>query len=125
MPLNLEMFIFCSPYCIRTANAYLSEIMAMLWCNQTEKFAGIKAPFTTFPQMSWSRYRVAVAPCLGPSTVGADKCSLLVCAFDHLVSIFALSVVIIMCGSTADVGTDLGMEEVDRDIVIILIDLFK
>ncbi|NXG58069.1 GUC2C protein, partial [Hemiprocne comata] len=33
--------------------------------------------------------------------------------------------VIIMCGSPADVSTDLGMEEVDKDIVIILIDLFN
>ncbi|XP_065508326.1 guanylyl cyclase C [Caloenas nicobarica] len=33
--------------------------------------------------------------------------------------------VIIMCGSTADVSTDLGMGEVDNDIVIILIDLFN
>lgn len=123
MPLSLEMFIFRSPYCIRTANAYLSEITAMLWCNQTEKFAGIKAPFTTFPQISRSLYRVAVAPCLGPTE--SKQCSLLVCAFDQLVSVFAPSVVIIMCGSPADVSTDLGMGEVDKDIVIILIDLFK
>ncbi|NXE53575.1 GUC2C protein, partial [Casuarius casuarius] len=33
--------------------------------------------------------------------------------------------VIIMCGSPADVSTDLGTEEVDDDIVIILIDLFN
>ncbi|KFQ45040.1 Heat-stable enterotoxin receptor [Nestor notabilis] len=33
--------------------------------------------------------------------------------------------VIIMCGSPSDVSTDLGMEEVDKDIVIILIDLFN
>ncbi|NXW59868.1 GUC2C protein, partial [Eurystomus gularis] len=33
--------------------------------------------------------------------------------------------VIIMCGSPDDVSTDLGTEEVDKDIVIILIDLFN
>ncbi|XP_074681495.1 guanylyl cyclase C [Strix aluco] len=33
--------------------------------------------------------------------------------------------VIIMCGSPADVSTDLGTAEVDKDIVIILIDLFN
>ncbi|NXH20041.1 GUC2C protein, partial [Bucco capensis] len=33
--------------------------------------------------------------------------------------------VIIMCGSPEDVSRDLGMEEVDKDIVIILIDLFN
>ncbi|NWU68953.1 GUC2C protein, partial [Pterocles burchelli] len=33
--------------------------------------------------------------------------------------------VIIMCGSSDDVGTDLGMSEVDKDVVIILIDLFN
>ncbi|XP_062442925.1 guanylyl cyclase C [Rhea pennata] len=33
--------------------------------------------------------------------------------------------VIIMCGSPADVSTDLGMEKVDDDVVIILIDLFN
>ncbi|NXS72520.1 GUC2C protein, partial [Pandion haliaetus] len=33
--------------------------------------------------------------------------------------------VIIMCGSPADVNTDLGTGEVDKDIVIILIDLFN
>ncbi|NXL31565.1 GUC2C protein, partial [Glaucidium brasilianum] len=33
--------------------------------------------------------------------------------------------VIIMCGSPADVSTDLGTGEVDKDIVIILIDLFN
>lgn len=81
--------------------------------------------------------------CLGPSTAqvmclspallyclllkhrGAGKCPLLVCTFHQSVSIFAQSVVIIMCGSPADVSTDLGTAEVDKDIVIILIDLFK
>ncbi|KAK4829506.1 hypothetical protein QYF61_005145 [Mycteria americana] len=33
--------------------------------------------------------------------------------------------VIIMCGSPADLSTDLGTEEVDKNIVIILIDLFN
>jgi len=45
--------------------------------------------------------------------------------FTNLSPIFAQSVVIIMCGSPHDVSTDLGMAEVDKDIVIILIDLFK
>lgn len=84
----------------------------------------------------------AVALCLGPSTAqvmwlilslcycqllkhgGAGKCPL-ACTFHQSVSIFAQSVVIIMCGSPADVSTDLGTGEVDKDIVIILIDLFK
>lgn len=85
----------------------------------------------------------AVALCVGPSTVqvmclspallyclllkhrGAGRCPLPVHSFHQSVSIFAQSVVIIMCGSPEDVSTDLGMEEVDKDIIIILIDLFK
>lgn len=71
--------------------------------------------------------------CLSPALLyclllkhgGAGKCPLLVCTFHRSLSIFAQSVVIIMCGSPADVSTDLGTGEVDKDIVIILIDLFK
>uniref|UniRef100_A0A8C9F6I8 Guanylate cyclase n=1 Tax=Pavo cristatus TaxID=9049 RepID=A0A8C9F6I8_PAVCR len=42
-----------------------------------------------------------------------------------LTSVFAQSIVIIMCGTPADISQDLGTETVDKDIVIILIDLFK
>lgn len=142
MPFNLEMFIFSSPYGIRTANTYLREIMVVLWCNQMENGAGVEAPFTTFPQICRSYCREAVALRLGPSRAqviclgpallychllkrrGVGKCPLL-CTFHQSVSIFAQSVVIIMCGSPADLRKDLGTEEMEKDIVIILIDLFK
>uniref|UniRef100_A0A8D2PGZ9 Guanylate cyclase n=1 Tax=Zosterops lateralis melanops TaxID=1220523 RepID=A0A8D2PGZ9_ZOSLA len=47
---------------------------------------------------------------------GAGK-HLLVCKSHQSVSIFAPSVVIIMCGSPEDVSTDLGTEKVDNDIM--------
>lgn len=137
------MFIVSSCYGTTTPNAYLSEIMVVLWCNQTENGAGVEAPFTTSPQISWFYCRETVALCLGPSTAqimclslellyclllkhgGAGKDPLLVCKSHQSASIFAHSVVIIMCGSPEDVSTDLGTEKVDNDIVIILIDLFK
>lgn len=45
--------------------------------------------------------------------------------FTNLSPFFIQSVVIIMCGSPDDVREDLGTTEVDKDIMIILIDLFK
>lgn len=134
------MFILSSCYGTTIPNAYLSEIMVVLWCNQTENGEG---PFTTSPQISWFYCREAGALCLGPSTAqimclnpellyclllkhgGAGKHPLLVFKSHQSVSIFAHSVVIIMCGSPEDIGSDLGTEKVDNDIVIILIDLFK
>lgn len=115
--------------------------MVVLWCNQTENGACVEAPFTTSHQISWFYCVEAGALCLGPSTAqmmclspellyclllkhgGAGKH--LVCKSHQSVSMFAHSVVIIMCGSPEDVSTDLGTEKVDNDIVIILIDLFK
>lgn len=116
--------------------------MVVLWCNQTENGACVETPFTTSHQISSFYCIEAGALCLGPSTTqimslspellyclllkhgGAGK-HLLVCKSHQSVSIFAPSVVIIMCGSPEDVSTDLGTEKVDNDIVIILIDPFK
>lgn len=137
------MFILSSYYGTTTPNASLSEIMVVLWCNQTENGAGVEAPFTTSPQISWFYCRETGALCLDPSTAQimylnpellyclllkhgrAGRHPLLVCKSHQFVSISACSVVIIMCGSPENVSSDLGTEKVDNDIVIILIDPFK
>lgn len=137
------MFILSSCYGTTTPNACLSGIMVVLWCKQTENGAGVEAPFTTSPQILWFYCREAGALCLGHSTAqimclspellyclllkhgGASKHPLLVCKSYQSLSIFAHSVVIIMCGSPENISSDLGTEKVDNDIVIILIDLFK
>lgn len=67
----------------------------------------------------------ALLLCLPLRHHGAGEYPLLICIFHLSVPILAQSVVIIMCGTPADIRRDLGTETVDKDIVIILIDLFK
>lgn len=67
----------------------------------------------------------ALLHCLPLRHQGAGECPLLTYIFHRFLSIFAQSVVIIMCGTPADINRDLGTETVDKDIIIILIDLFK